>query len=81
MRPSPRHGKATFPHAKVGLRFRISASMETRREVFVALAAALRIRSDMARAVTGVRIGDRYPDLAGTPDDFLALDGDVEVES
>ena len=29
--------------------------------------------------LTWARVGDRYPDLAGTPDDFLALDGETEV--
>ena len=29
-----------------------------------------------ASRLTWARVGDRYPDLAGTPDDFLALDGD-----
>ena len=42
----------------------------------------MKLRSRMpetSRRLTWVRIGERYPDLAGTPDDFLALDGDVEV--
>jgi hypothetical protein len=32
-----------------------------------------------ARPVTWVRIGDRYPDLKGEPDHFVALDGEAEV--
>jgi hypothetical protein len=31
------------------------------------------------RPVTWVRIGDRYPDLKGELDHFLALDGEAEV--
>ena len=34
---------------------------------------------ETTRRLTWICIGDRYPDLAGSPDDFLALDGDVEV--
>jgi len=31
------------------------------------------------RRLTWVRVGDRYPDVAGTPDHFIALDGEVEI--
>ena len=34
---------------------------------------------ETSRSLTWVRIGDRYPDLAGEPDWFLALDGETEV--
>jgi hypothetical protein len=30
-------------------------------------------------AVTWVRAGDRYPDLKGEPDSFIALDGETEI--
>jgi hypothetical protein len=31
------------------------------------------------RRFSWVRTGDRYPDLVGTPDDFIAMDGETEV--
>ena len=30
-----------------------------------------------ASRLTWARVGDRYPDLAGVPDDFIALDGEA----
>ena len=32
----------------------------------------------MTRTLTWIRSGDRYPDIA-VPDDFIAMDGDIEV--
>jgi len=34
---------------------------------------------ELSRRPTWVRAGDRYPDLKGVPDDFIAMDGEVEV--